>query len=79
MFHFSHITCVGDQGTWEDRAGLVQARKTDKIVRNLLSRGLLGEDALGSCRVAPSWRGAEIKVLTWGKKKGPWLRVSEAL
>lgn len=58
-FHCGHTTCMGDRGTRKDRASLVQAmaaaRKTDKTVCDPLSRGLVGEDALGSCRLAPSW------------------------
>lgn len=74
LFHFGHKTCVGYRGTWKDRASFVQAmaaaRKTEKIVCDLLSWGLVAEDALGSCRLAPSWGGGGggIKVLAWKKK-----------
>lgn len=69
---------MGDWGTWKDRASLVQttaaARKTDKIVCDLLISSLMGEDALGSCRL-PS-RGENKSPCL---EKSPWLKIDDNL
>lgn len=67
-------------GPGDTRAGLVQAmaaaRKTDKIVCDLLSWGLMGEDALGNCRLQHQ-AGGKYKSLLG--KRSPWLKTGDAL
>lgn len=65
---FGHITCVCDQGTRKDRAGLVQAmaaaRKPDQMVCDPWPRGCGCCGKLQACTKL----GRRIKVLAWKKQ-----------